>query len=239
MKNRFRAVRGQLLKKNDVAAWSEAKIVSFIRFVDNFLDGDRFEVVPLTRKNAELNEDWEEFVERINEPMGKGMNTTAYRLRLISLVRTVGAYLKDNPHAVPEEVYDMMSKTKRLSWMLTPIVTKATPLGAEVVAIDERDETQAGQASSVTVTNPELQYHKALKVLTSLLTELVGSVKKKDLKDLTVKEKLMVINTTISTLDKYFKKGTPNTMVFKQLNVHSASREDLEKAMIEYNSNQA
>lgn len=240
----MKAIKGDLPKKKDIPNWSQEKLYAFVRFVSFFVEGDKFNVkrdrIQAAEIRADSEEYWNEFLSRIDVP-GSSAKINAFSLKLMSTTRTVLSWLKDNPHAVTEDMERVMNETKRMSWALYPMRDKVTKMGGEIITLDTREETDpqlANRTPGNAPRTPEAQFHNSLKKMTSLLENLVGSVNTKDLKNINVEKKIKLITTLTSTLQKQMSGKNPNAVIFKQLNIHQASKEDLENAFVDYGKSQ-
>jgi hypothetical protein len=242
MKTKYRAVQGKLPRKNEVAEWSQEKLYALVLLVEALTKEGKYEITGETRKAVEMNDNpfWEEFLIRIDRPFGKA-NNVQFKMRFTTLVRVALSWLKSNPFAISEEMRVIMKKNPRLAWALNAFQVTTTDIGAEIVTVNNREETDpavANVSASSNVTLPEAQYNQALLNLASILSNLTKGISQNELKKLGVEDRIKLANTLLKTLGQQFNKYKPNSMVFKQLNIHNASKDDLEKAFTEYNENQ-
>lgn len=244
MSQRYRAVKGKLPKKVDMHDWDEVKLLKVVKFIDFFMDGDKMNITPETRKAMELQDDlvFDEIMTRIDVPFGKGMNNNDFRMRFITMTRVFLGYLKQNPHLVTDEMYEILKKSQRMSWAAQAFTTETTDIGAEVVVMDKRETTESGHANqSPAQTNPqtaEVMYNQAILSLATTLKDMTRGMKRSDLQKMKIEDKLRIANSLVQTLQRSFQNYKPNVAVFKQLNIHNASRDDLEKAFSDYNETQ-
>lgn len=243
MSTKYRAVKGTLPKKRDLVDWDYEKFLAYMQLVDALTENGKFNITGETRKAVELNDNpfWDEFLTRIDRPFGKADNSS-FRMRLMTMNRTVGGYLKSNPWIITQEMRAIMDKNKIVNWVLDAFVDKETPLGAMVTVPNNIETTEPGRPNAspaqTNVSLPATQYQQALLNIVSMLKTLTESIKPNDLKKMQTEKKIQSINSLMTTVSKELSRASPSTMVFKQLNIHSASREELEKAFTEYNENQ-
>lgn len=242
---RLRIIKGELPRKNEIVDWSEAKLMALLRFALHFIENDAFSVTGEKRQAAEarVSEEpfWAEFLMRIDRPVGKFQNKD-FQLRLMSLVRVPLTWLKSNPHAVTEEMRALMEPTPRLNWALKSFEQKETKIGVPIVAVENRETTDPSRPNrspdSSNLTLPEVQYNRSILQMTSILMDLTRSIKAADLKKMKVEDKIKHANAILQTLQKQFANYKPNVQVFKQINIHNAGRDDLEKAVLDYANEQ-
>jgi len=236
--------QGELPKKRDISNWESEKIFQFLRLAQFFInyEEDKFQVNPdkirevLARMSDEAY--WPEFMERLDFDPELGHRCNQYRLRLVTAIRSVCSWLKDNPHAVTTEMEAIMEPTTRLNWALNPIRDKETKIGAELVTLDQDERTDErhpnAKANVSHVATPEAQFQMSIKKMTSLLKELVESVDRRQIKALPLDKKLRHIDSFIRTLEKINRGKSPNSVVFKNLTINQASRDELENAINVY-----
>lgn len=235
-------IKGQLPKKRDTVDWSPEKLYQFIRFADFFIEGDSFvftvEKVKACCERSSEEKFWPEFISRLDS---KG-KVNKFRLRHMTMTRTILSWVKDNPHAVTPEMERIMEPTKRLNWALNPFKDKETAIGAGIVSLDKVETTNQSIANQnphqSNPQSPEAQYYNGMKKVASLFKELVEGVDRKELKKMPVDKKLRAIDAFAKTLHRQMQGKGPQNVIFKQLNVNRASKEDLENAFIEYGKSQ-
>lgn len=242
MSHKYRAVKGKLPRKVDFHEWEETKLMKMVKFIDYFMDGDKMNVSKEQIKSAELIDDdyFDEFLTRIDVPFGK--STNEFKMRFITLTRVFLGYLKQNPHLITDEMYAILSKSKRTAWASWAFKEKTTDIGAEIVVMDKTETVESGfNNRSPAQTNPqtaEVLYNQSLLSLASTLRDMTRGIKRSDITKMKVEDKIRLSNALITTIQKSFQGYKPNVAVFKQLNIHNASRDDLEKAFSDYNETQ-
>lgn len=243
MSSKYRAVKGKLPKKAEIIDWPEAKLLALLAFARVFLEGEGYVVDSTRREAAETRSAeepyWEEFLARINQPLGtKDATHQRFRIRLMTLIRVPLAWLKSNPFAVTEALQAQLESTPRFSWCLTTFVEKTTDIGGTIVAMQNRDTTDPSMPNykrSVTdVDPPQIRFNKALLESVAIFEQLTKSIKPSDIRNLQTKEKLRYMTAMAATLTKTFREYKPNVTVFQQINVNKAERDELESAMYDY-----
>lgn len=244
---KYQVIRDKLPRKNEIVDWSENKLVAFLQLVLFFSDGDNYAVtkekVETFEKRAPEEPFWLEFNVRINRPTFKeGFTVQQFKMRLMTAIRVVLSWLKSNPHAITDEMRDMMDSTARLRWALDPFKAKGTAIGAEIVGVDNKEVTDPNrsnvQPATSNLTLPEVQYHNALLNVASILNNLTKGIKPQEIKKMSVESRIKLADSLIKTMGKVVGGQKPNTQVFKQLVIHNAGRQDLEDAMLEFSQEQ-
>lgn len=240
--HKFRVIKGVLPRKSEIIDWSEAKLISLLEFAQFFIEGDKFTVtreqISKFQERATETDWWMEFNVRIDHQTNRAdFKTRTFQMRLMTFIRTVLSYLKSNPHAISNEMREIMEKSARLSWALDPFKMVTTKMGAEIIKVDDRETTDPNVANvspgQSGLTLPEVQYHNAILLMTSMLNDVLKSVKKDDIKKISASERIKIANALAQTLAKTFNSGKPNTLIFKQLNVNKAGKDDLERAFLD------
>ena len=246
LKDVYLAVRGELPKKRDVSEWSEMKIVSYLDFVNHFIEkgvkkdkhGRKIEtliikVTDTKRKSAEEREEWKEFVERIDKLTTRENETCMqFFYRLNAMSRCVIGFLKDNPWKITENMEKVMRDNPRLEWGLKNYRTETTKIGAEVVESDTFDNTPF----PTRVKNPEKLYANSLLKLAGIAEDLLKNIKKSDIQRMSAGERIRLGLSVVTAVSKNLKEYTPNKQVFNQLNIYQDGRDKLEEALQQFNS---
>lgn len=248
-KNPFDVVKGILPKKVEIADWSEEKVLALLKFA--WLSLREVTHRGKTTMNFHYDEQFLEAVKQYDEPFFEEFTTRLYikdasnlgmRGRLTSMVRTVLSYLKSNPHRITEKIETTLRSTDRFSWALEPFKVKKTDMGAEIVVVDNQETTDLYQNNKnpgqSNLALPEVQYNQSLLMMTSMLRDMLKSIKKSDLKNMDAKDILKIAVTMQASLAKHFNSKKPTSLVFKKMVVNSATKDDLEKAILDYNVEQ-
>ena len=183
------------------------------------------------------DEYFEEFMIRLKI---KDMHYLGLRGRLTSMTRTVLSYVKSNPHLITPELEDMMRKSERFSWALANFVVKETKIGAEVVAIENTETTGVTNAdqNQTNLTVPEVHYQQALLHGAALVKDLLKGIKKSEINLMETKDRIRLGLFGVQMMSKSLNAGKPKNLVFKNLTINSTNKDDLEKAILDYSSNQ-
>lgn len=244
--DKFRAVKGKAPKKTDIVDWSEGKILAYLMFIEFWVNEkkDGYEITNEKRLTAEARgeEDpyWGEFLARMDRPLHRSSVTAAsFRMTLFYHMRIVLGWLRDNPYAVTPPMSKIMNENGPMTkWASSAFIEKETDVGAKVVEINTDETVQPGlknQSPKTTdVTSPEVHYNNVIKNLTSLADALISGIKPNELRKLDPEKKLKLVLAMIPTLAKALGQTRPNTLVFKQLNINQAGRQDLEAAILDY-----
>lgn len=248
MERSFKRMEGVLPKKPEIGEWSEPRIRAFFQFADFFMKvGEKGIVYNVSDETIaaawETNEEyWLEFLHRLTPKKQeelKAKRLNAFRTRLMNFIRTVGAWLKANPHAISPELELIMRANPRFSWALDTFVETEAGIGGMIVmpngVMESVDPTLGNQNPNQTNRQlPVVQYQNSLAKAVSLLQELIGSIDRTQMKALPTKEKLKLALHMIDTLGKTMKDSPVQKSVFNTLILQKGGREELEKSMLEY-----
>lgn len=236
-------VRNKLPQKRDVVDWGNTKILQFLKFVDFFTDNGKFVCtvpkVDEARMRAAEEMFWDEFLERINVTPGKdGGTTQQFRLRLTTFARNPLAWIKSNPHAITLEMMEIMEKNPRLAWAASSFVVVDTESGAQIVQLNNTETTDQSISNKdpklTDIKTPMVQYEQARMNMLTMLVALSKSIPASELKNMPVKDRLAAFDRLFNTAVRVMGQSRPNSVIFNQLNVNKAGREDLEKSFLEY-----
>lgn len=229
--------KGKLPKKVEIADWNEDKYLSFFSFIKLFMeekDGSYSYIVSSQNREAVKFIDkifYKEFSDRLEL---KGCNDVRFKKRLTTFVRTVLLYLREKPFVVTGAMYKEMEHNDRLSWALKPFKIEKTGIGADVVVPNTDDLTDPDNQKHVEVANPFVEYQKATYSMLSLLKDILKDIKPSDIKRLDPKDKIKIAIQMIDSVGKTLKSPGGNVSIFKQINVNTTGREDLEKMALDY-----
>lgn len=243
-KSKFKVVQGELPRVIDFQSWDDTKIYKLVKFIDFFTEGEKMNFSYEKRKEMEMIDDpyFEEFMVRIDSPSWTEIRKDKFKMRFLTMMRTFLGFLKRNPHLISEDIYIVLSKSPRMDWAKQAFESKVTKIGAEIVGLHTEETCDTGIKNvSPNQTNPqpaEVYYNQAVLSLASSLKDLVKGINKTEMKNMKVEDKLRIAGNLITVLQKNFQGYKPNVMVFKQLNIHKATREELEQSFTEYNENQ-
>lgn len=237
--NPYRAVQGILPTKREIQNWPYDKFMDFLRFVDFWTDGDVIKVTKEKREEMEKlafetpHHPYQEFLWRIDHfLLNPEATSRKFYYKLAAMIRQVGGYLKANPGMVDEEMKKLIEGNPRLEWILKHFKVVETKIGAEVVMPDTTEEVgfQRGQSP---VPKAEVTMMESLMKVASVFDMLASSIKPADIRGMEVKDKIQAMSK-LSFIFTQAKSMKPNTAVFKQLNIYRASKEDLEKSLMDF-----
>lgn len=162
--------------------------------------------------------------------------STPYKFyqRFAACVRMVGGYLKQNPSLVSDAMRAVIVRNPRLSWCLVHFEIKDTKPGVSVVTDTKLDDVGPDKQLMANP-DPKLQIMETDLKLTDLAHKMVKGLKPKDLENLSTKDRISL--ALAITKSKRGGSAGPNVGVLNQLVINKASRDDLEKAMLEFNQN--
>ena len=243
MKSKLRAVKGELPTKYSCVDWSDTKWLAFVKFIDFWVEEGSFRI---TKEKMEIAEErakdepyWEEFNVRLDKSTkDEKMTNKSFQMRLMAFARNPLSWLKENQYAVTPEMLSLMKGNPRMEWALDPIKEVTSKSGVPHIALDKDDVTnEIIKNPTPQVTNPKsplVMYEQGLMDLAGLFKSLTSGIKASELKKMSAKDRLNIANKLFGSLNKAFSGKSPSTVVFKQMNVNNATKEDLEKAMLDY-----
>lgn len=243
--NKYRAVRGILLRNAEVAKWESQRFIDFFDFLDRFYAFDkdekgkisctiqRIQIAELEMK--EENCPYIEFMFRIDrwtEPFDGDVHKKFY-IRLANLMRIVIRYCKFHPAVLTEELRNHIKDKPQYSWCLTNYKTTITKVGAEVV-----DSNTMGFQGNTLLTgmgsaNADQMMLESIVKVASVYDMIASSISKRDIEKLNIKDKINALQklSFIHSVTKSFK---PNSRIFQQINVYKAGKDELEKAIMDF-----
>lgn len=241
--NAIRRIHAHLPLKRDIIDWSPTKLMAFLNFVEFFTEEGKFKCdvphIEAARRQALETEWWDEFMARIG--VDTSMAAGKFAKRFISLARVPLSWLKTNPHAVTPEMLAIMKANPRMSWASASFKTEMTDMGVEIVVLNHNDNTDAGLNNPThagDVQTPMLRFQQAQMNLLSLLVNISKDFSPADLKKMSVKDRIMAFDKLMNTATKMMGAGRPNSVIFQQINVNKAGRDELEKSFLAYAESQ-
>ena len=242
--NPFRAVQGNLWKKVDIQEWNEKSYLAFFECVNRFTrikDGEQ-KIVVSTEDLMKLEQDafsgqypfLMELVTRIDQ-MTTDPKATPHKfyVRFVAILRQVGAYIKQHPSIVTDEMRKVIEANARIAWCLVHYENKVTKIGATIVTETKLDNVDANK-EVMSNPHPQLMSMETELKLVDLANRMIKGVKVKDLRHLSTKDRIMLA-LAITKSNRGSRPAQVGT--FNQLVINKAGREDLEKAMLEFNKN--
>lgn len=236
--DKYLPVRGKIPRKSEIALWAEKKLIGFLGFYERWVFEGRLKITVELRREvenqAEGMEFWGEFMARI-DVWTDATNTSnpLFMQRLVTFARNVLGFLKENPHAITEEIEKAMERNPRCHWALEMYRLKKGIL-APTVQPTNLDKTNQYDLKRVAVTHPEVAFNEALLKATTLTRELLKGVKRADIAKMTTEDRLKLGVNFLSQVGKLVGKHKPNKAVFQQININSAKRADLEASFLKY-----
>jgi hypothetical protein len=248
---KWRAIIGKNPTKRELVTWDEGQWICFLRFCELFIvksdertkDGSGVSLKVTDAKWREVegfldmpDHPFQEFLYRIDKFT---YDPTATRMkffwRLSSMVKFVLGYLRQNPSIVTTKMREIIEPNPRFSWCLSQTKIVGTSVGA--VVTPDKEERVTNHTTNMEVASYEKNLADAVLKTTNLLVRLVDSIKPEEIEKMPVKDRLMAVGrmSYIFTVGKSFKVGKG---IFKQININMAGREELEKAMLDFNSNE-
>jgi len=256
-RHEFRLVEGKNIKVRELPDWSDDKRLGFIKFFVFFInpETDKLRVNQERIEEFEIRSEVEPYfmefrarigldLDKIKKQKGpeKMTSLSQYKMRVLTMQRNVLGWLKNNPHMITLEMRDLMCRSERTSWALKDYKIEESLIGAPMVVPDNRETTDPDMANvdakRTNLTIPELNYQRSITQLASIAADLTKGLKKKDLDKMTAKDRIKTAIEITNALAKAMSAHKPQQQVFKQLVIHKAGVEDLEKAMLDYNGNQ-
>lgn len=238
----YRAVRGSLPARRDVAVWEEKKFLDLFDFINHFIEPNRGSVsVIVTKEKWAAAEKvlelpyhpWQELLYRIDRlTKDTRFNSGSIYIRIAALNRAVLGYLKNNPAAVTEDMRKVIEPNPRLNWCLRHFNDTTTKIGAEVVMPNNTDATGTHPVPIKTRSPDRIMLEGQMHVF-NLFELIAGSIKAKDIKDMDARDKIAALQK-LSFIFSVSSKFKANSQTFINLNVNAAKREDLEKALLDF-----
>lgn len=246
--NALKRIKGHLPQKREIVDWGPVKILTFLKFVEFFTDKDtgKFSItmptIEAARRRA-LEEDWwDEFMARIEVTPGfEGGTIKKFSNRFLSLVRVPLSWLKSNPHAVTEEMYNIIISSPRMAWAAVAFKTIETEMGIQIVARDNGDATDPGRNNPThagDVRTPAVQFEQAKFALISLAGSLVRGLDHDTVKKMSAKDRIAAFDKLMNTAMKMMGAGRPSTVIFNNIKTSTASKSELEAAIMGYSGSQ-
>lgn len=240
----YRAVRGRLPRRREVAEWTEKNFLDYLSFIEHFC-----QVNPKTQDISVIvtKEKWaiaekvltmpfhpyQEILYRIDRlTKDTKFHAGSVYIRIAAYNRAVLGYLKNNPAAVSDDMRKIIEPNPRLNWCLKHYKDVETQIGAEVVLPDSADNT--GQFTKpITQRSPDKIMLEGQLQMFNLIELIAKSIKPTDIKDLDVRDKISALQK-LSFVYNTAAKFKANSQTFINLNVQSAKRDELENALLDF-----
>ena len=219
MNNPFDIVRGKNLKYADFADFTEARWMNFLRFSAHFIEKDKYVIDEERIKQAEENEDFREFVTRIDGIKLKKVNM---------LLFTALKYIKSHPGCVTPAMKEfMLTKSEKMGKALEQFEVKPTLAGGEIVA---RETTVIDK--QVSLPSVQARVMTSITKVADIVGTLADSISSTELKEMDTDDKLKHIARLIPIITQAGKSKMVGNS-FTQINLNG-SAEDIEKKMLDY-----
>lgn len=244
MESKWRAIQGKSPSRRDLATWQGKQFICFAQFCLFFVtyseDGLQSKVSVTKEKWRQAEEflgmpdhPFQEFLYRINHfTFDPNASEKKFYYKLISMMKHILGYVRSNPGIISDEFRTLVEPHPRLNWCLQQTRVVETAVGP-VLAPDKMQKV-GDMHSMQSVASIEQRLSEVLSKGISTFELLLSSISADDIKKMTTKDKLLAAARLhpFFTFAKGFK---PGKQVFKQINIHAASREDLEKAILAVN----
>ena len=223
---------GKLFRQIDIAKWDEQRLLDFFGYTDHFRtleDG-----VPHFRVNQkkldEMLQTTNPFWQEINKRIGKD-KSPAFYLKFATQVRMVCQFLRNHPSYVTKQVENKVKGHPQMEWCLEYAEAQKTDMGIEVVTANNI-VPEGRKTVQIPTKNPEQVFLNSLMKVTDVFYEIAASIKKGDITDMDVQEKINSLSK-LSFILNIAKSYKPNR-VFQQFNIYQADRDTLEKNILKY-----
>ena len=180
------------------------------------------------------NHPFQEFMYRINRfSYDAGMNEKKFYFKLASMIKQTLQYIRENPSIVSPKMREAIEPEPRLAWCLKQTTIRNTAVGSVLVP-NSREIGMFGD-NLPAVAHEQRLMEAAIKV-TNLLSHLVDSVnaRETELNKMPLRDVLNAIGRMayVFSVGKQLK---PSKNVLKQINIHTAGRDELEAAILAVN----
>lgn len=244
--NKWKVVESKSPTKRELSTWTEKQWITFLQFCLFFINEkeDGTFTVAVTKEKwvqAEIflsmpDHPFQEFLYRINfftfDPKA---TPKKFWYKLTAMMKVTLGYLRINPSIISDEMKKIIEPNPRFNWCLKQTKVVDSPIGE--IVVPDTTETVTHVHTNQSIATYEHQLQEAMIKSTNLLTRLVETLGKKDLNKMDTKDLLMAVGR-MSWIFSAGRQMKPNSQVFKQINIHSADRDTLEKAMLDFNKNE-
>jgi hypothetical protein len=239
----YRAVRGHLPRRRDLAEWKEGQFLDYLLFVEHFCQvnpkTNDISVIVTKEKwlQAEKTLDlpyhpWQEYLYRIDRlTKDTKFHAGSCYIRIAAFNRSVLGYLKNNPAAVTDKMRAAIEPNPRLNWCLKHF--KVEEHGGADIVMPETSDTTGKFVAPISQRSPDKVMLEGQLQVFNLFELIAKSIKASDIKDLDVRDKISALQK-LSFIFNVSAKFKANSQTFINLNVNAAKREDLEKTLLDY-----
>lgn len=245
--NKYRIVQGVMLRQADVAKWEYQKFIDFFTFLDRFYEfkgeGDgKVSVTLLKIQQAELDlkenpeGSFAEFMWRINqwtEPFDGAIHKKFY-IRVATLMRIVFQYCKKHPTVIGPEIQEFCKGKVQYQWILENYHVTKSNTGVEIVQESHIGYQGNSMNMGVSSAKADEKMLNAIVKVADVFEMIAGSISKKEIEKMSITQKINSLQklSFVQNLVKGFK---PNSIVFKQMNINKAGKDELEQALLDFN----
>lgn len=230
LKNKYKDIVGQSLRKNHFPQWDERRFLEFFAMIHHFCPKGEWLWNDLAVKTfcqqAEERPVWEEWMWRYQMPV-EGTKMKQISGGIMVLIPQIGTYLQSNPHVITPKMREIMKAHSKLVKYTEPFKVIDNEIGGQSIV----PNTDDGQV----LTLPDVQYHKAILKMSALANELTDGITKDQIKKMSPDERIKLALAIVKMMSTVQGGQKPNIAIFKQLVVNNAGRDELEKAMVAYN----
>lgn len=221
----------------EISEWKESQFVDFFRFASIFTTtrddapGTKYvfnkTVVELANSYLDTDEEphFKEIARRINETDPK-----KYFLHLSKMVYAVCGFLKRNPAFVTENVEAQMKGNSKFEWALRHYKEMQTDAGGTTISPDSTQRAMR-LAPQIRGREVEIMLMEAQLKIIDIYWHLAKSISRKDIQDLSTKDKLTYIKEIAPILKQNRIIKPTNVNIF---NASKDSVEELEKSLLDY-----
>ena len=243
--NKYQAIQGEIPRQYDISNWTEKQFLLLFGMVKYLIVTSKTGKDTITINNVSWHAAEEKYLdgqhpfeEEMMYRIGHFTSDPAFHgrkcfFKFRTLITMVGNYLKKNPAAITEDMAVVINSTERLSWITKHYKEIQTKIGGTAVVPDTRNTTDASEIlPTAAPKNLEVRFLEAKLTLINTLEIMLGSINKKDLKDLPTKDKLTLGLKILDELQNASKSKNIST-TFNKINVYQSGREDLERGLLE------
>ena len=230
----YRAVRGHLPTRREVAEWTEKQYLDLFDFINFFIEPNKKTVSVIVTKEKWLEAEkvlslpyhpWQELLYRIDRlTKDTRFHSGSVYIRIAALNRAVLGYLKNNPAVITDAMHKVIEPNPRLNWCLRHFTDIVLPNSTDATGVFPKPITQR---------SPDKMLLEAQLQVYNIFELLAKSIKPSELKDMYVRDKINALQK-LSAIISSGSKFKANSQTFINLNVNSAKREDLEKALLDF-----
>lgn len=228
-----RAVKGKSLNYAELSDWTPEKFISFfdfISFISVYTKEASITPEVLTQIQNHPNK---EFLARFDIPFNEyAPQIIARRIRdvVMQLSSIVGRFLKENPGLMTESMLEVTNRIPRFKSLSAHFKVVQTDTGAIVI---EPNNAVEYIPQAVKSANAEVGLMEVVLKTTNVINIILDSINPRDIKSMETKDKIAALQK-LSFIFTHSKQVKGNTNTFNKINIVNASKDDLEKAVMEF-----